>query len=319
MAFLTIMNRAVADIMRQSATRSELLKRRLDALARALKSLERQEVRGLHRTRVASRRLRELVPILQLNHAAARKLARRLRKVTSRLGAVRELDVLLLSIDELHVSSRGAGAALGRVGVAVSKDRDRARRRLEARLPIAGVRRLTRKLERLVASLQIEEASATRAADRSWRWAVDARVARRAARLSKAIDQAGPLYLTDRLHDVRVALKKLRYAAELQAEILGARPSALQRLLRRSQDWLGRMHDLQMLIDRVRQVQGSLTPPTLVEWRDLDALVLSLEDDCRRLHARYMAIRDQLVALAGAAQARSRTSAPPAEAAKRAG
>jgi hypothetical protein len=30
----------------------------------------------------------------------------------------------------------------------------------------------------------------------------------------------------------------------------------------------------------------------------LDALVTSLEDDCRRLHARYMRSRDQLAAIA---------------------
>jgi CHAD domain-containing protein len=317
--FLTIMNRALPDIMRQPATRSELLKRRLDAFVRALKAFDRYEVRGLHRTRVASRRLRELVPILQLDHAAARKLMRRIRKVTTRLGTVRELDVLLLSIDELHVAGRGAGAALGRVGVAVSKDRDRARKRLETRLPIASLWRTARKLERLVAALQIEEAGATRADERSLRWAADARVARRAGRLSKAIEQAGPLYLTDRLHDVRISLKKLRYAAELQSEILGTRSSPLQRLLRRGQDLLGRMHDLQMLIDRVRQVHASLAPPTLIEWRDLDALVLSLEDDCRRLHARYMAIRDQLVASAGTAHARARGSSSAAETARRAG
>ena len=300
------MNRATLDIMRQSAPRSELLKRRLDAFSRALKTLDRHDVRGLHRARVASRRLRELVPVLHIDPHLARKLMRRLRKVTARLGAVRELDVLLLSIDELHVSHRGRGSALGRVGVAVSKERDRARKRLPARLPIDGVGRLTHKLERIVADLQIEEASGARGAERSWRWAVDARVAHRAGRLTEAIDAAGPVYLTDRLHAVRVALKKLRYATELRAEFAGAGDSALLRLLKRGQDLLGRLHDLERLIDRVRQVQASLAPPTLTEWRDLDALVLSLEDDCRRLHARYMAIRDPLSSAAGAAQARPR-------------
>ena len=33
-------------------------------------------------------------------------------------------------------------------------------------------------------------------------------------------------------------------------------------------------------------------------WRDLDALVAALEDDCRRLHARYMRTRDALAAVA---------------------
>src|SRR5438045_2811749 len=121
--------------MPQSIIRSELLKRHLDRLTRALPGVEEGNVRALHRARVASRRLRELVPVLQLNSGAGRKLARRLRRVTTRLGNVRELDVLLLSIDELHVSRRDRAPALGRVGVTVSKDRDRARKRLTARLP----------------------------------------------------------------------------------------------------------------------------------------------------------------------------------------
>src|SRR5258706_6577413 len=126
--------------MRQPVIRSELLKRRLDAFGRMLKGTEEGDVRALHRARVASRRLRELMPMLQLGHGVSRKLARRLRSVTARLGAVRELDALLLSIDELHVSRRARGAALGRVGVTVAKDRDLARKRLATELP-TGARR----------------------------------------------------------------------------------------------------------------------------------------------------------------------------------
>jgi CHAD domain-containing protein len=300
---------AAADIMRQPATRSELLKRRLDAFSRALKAIERDDVRALHRARVASRRLRELLPVLQLEPGAARKLQRRLRKVTSRLGAVRELDVLLMSIDELHHARRARGGALGHVGVAVSKDRDRARKRLAARLPVASMLRLARKLERVVGSLQVEEAGLTRAHDRLWRSVVDARVVKRAARLSGAMDEAGAVYLPDRLHGVRIALKKLRYATELAQETMGERDPARLRLLKRGQDLLGRIHDLHLLMDRVRRVQASLTPTTLMEWRDLDALTVSLEDDCRRLHARYMAVREPLAAIAGSVQTRLRSPA----------
>jgi CHAD domain-containing protein len=301
------MKRAL-DIMRQPSSRSELLKRRLDAFSRALTGLSRDDVRARHRARVASRRLRELMPVLQLEQGTARKLSRRLRKVTMRLGAVRELDVMLMSIDELHVSRRARGAALGRVGVSVSKDRDRARKRLSDRLPLESIKRLVRKLERRVAALQVEEAGMTRADARRWRWAVDALLARRAARLTEAMEKAGAVYLPDRLHVVRVALKKLRYATELAQEASGTRDTARLRLLKRGQDVLGRIHDLHLLMDRVREVQAALAPPTLVEWRDLDALLASLEDDCRRLHARYMAMRDALAATAGASQARARGS-----------
>ena len=58
------------------------------------------------------------------------------------------------------------------------------------------------------------------------------------------------------------------------------------------------MHDLQMLIDRVRDVQASLAPPSLAVWRELDEVVASLDEDCRRLHARYMRARSALLVMA---------------------
>jgi CHAD domain-containing protein len=229
-------------IMPVLTRRSELLKARLDRFSRVLHGVEKGDIRALHRARVASRRLRELLQVLQLEHGTAHKLNRRLRRVTSRLGTVRELDVLMLLVDELHISRRNRSAPIGRVGVAIAKARD--------------------------------------------------------SRLHANIDQAGAVYLPERLHDVRIGVKKLRYAFELAAEAAGAKREGELRMLRRGQEILGRMHDLQMLIDRVRDVQASLAPPSLAVWRELDEVVASLDEDCRRLHARYMRARTALLVLA---------------------
>jgi CHAD domain-containing protein len=305
--------------MPHSITRSELLKRHLDRLTRALPGLEQGDVRALHRARVASRRLRELIPVLQLDHSTSKKLSRRLRKVTSRLGTVRELDVLMLGIDEMHDAHPEQSSALARVGIAVSSDRDQARRRLFAQLPVDDVRRLTHKLDRATTELQLAEGSSSRSAARLWKWAVEARVEQRATRLATAVHDAGALYLPERLHTVRIALKKLRYALELANDVSGARGGADLRALKRGQDLLGRMHDLQVLIDRVREVQASLTPPNVAVWRELDALMTRLENDCRRLHARYMRTRDALVAIAVQLGARHVSSGTAAQRTRRAG
>jgi CHAD domain-containing protein len=281
-----------------STTRSELLNKRVDQFKRVLHAVEEGDVRALHQARVTSRRMRELLPMLQLDRARARKLGRRLRKITARLGTVRELDVLLMLIDELHVSGRRGSGGLGRVGVRVSKDRDHARKRLAAELPVGHMTRLSRKLGRIAESLDEAERASSKTTARSWRWAIDARVAKRARRLSSMIADAGALYLPDRLHAVRIAVKKFRYALELSAEASHDRSSADLRVLKRGQELLGRMHDVQMLIDQVRQTQASLAPPSVTVWRDLDTLVASLEDDCRRLHARYMRQRSDLSAVA---------------------
>jgi CHAD domain-containing protein len=277
--------------------RSELLGKHVDRFTSALNGVVKGDVRALHRARVASRRLRELLALLQLDRDATRKLGRRLRKVTRRLGGVRELDVLLILIDELHVSRPELSQALSRITVPVSKARDDARERLFDRMPVKDMRRIARKLKRLVENLAKAEHANGNTSD-AWRWAVDARTALRASRLSEAIADAGAVYLPDRLHDVRIAVKKLRYSVELAHEVAGRRTSSELRALKRAQDALGRLHDLQVLIDRVRQVQASLTPPNEGVWHSVDRLVTALEDDCRRLHARYIRQRTRLAALA---------------------
>ena len=281
------------------STRSELLARRIDRFAKSLHGLQQGDVLALHRARVGSRRLRELLPTLQLkNPTTVQELGKRLGKVTTRLGMVRELDVLLLLVDELHLSRHDRSSAIGRVGVAVATERDEARKRLLERLPVEKMLRTVRKLEGVADELSRAEASRSSSEHRRWLWVVDARVARRAAQLTTAMNDAGAIYVPARLHVARIKLKKLRYAVELAADIRGTRTDPALRALRRAQDLLGRLHDVQMLLDRVRQMQASLVPPNVTVWRELDALVVLLEDDCRRLHARYMHMRELLVALA---------------------
>jgi CHAD domain-containing protein len=115
------------------------------------------------------------------------------------------------------------------------------------------------------------------------------------------------VYLPERLHAVRIAIKKLRYAMELDAELANVKSSPGLAQLRREQDVLGRLHDLQVLIDRTREEQASLSPPDLRVWRELDVLVAALEDDCRRLHGRFVhdapALQALCSSLAGREQA----------------
>lgn len=296
---------------------SELLRKRLDNFTRPLAAAGDGDIHALHRARVASRRLRELLPLLRIDRETSKKVNRRLRKITRRLGTVRELDVLLLLIEELHLSRRYQPESLSRVAVAVSKERDDARAHLFKRLPVDRMRRIARKLGRAADHIDASAkgkgrsrakesrgkdpgSSHARGADagRDAGGSVEARVSRRAASLTAAMLDAGAVYLPERLHAVRIALKKLRYAVELAAEIAGQPATAVLRNLKRGQDILGRLHDMQVLIDRVRQVQASLTPPTIAVWRALDTLVTALENDCRRLHARYMHLRPALEAIA---------------------
>jgi CHAD domain-containing protein len=141
------------------------------------------------------------------------------------------------------------------------------------------------------------------------------RAARRAQRLAAAIENAAGLYLPDRLHGVRIAVKKLRYTLELTQRPNASRPSARIRTLKSAQDLLGRMHDLEVLIARTRGIQSSPGASTLKVSADLDRLVRRFENECRQLHGHYMASRGVLLSLChrliadGSPRAHARTSA----------
>jgi CHAD domain-containing protein len=272
-----------------------------------LPGVESGEVSAVHRMRVASRRLRELLPVLQLDNAVVRKMNRRLRKVTRRLGSVRELDVLVSLIDEFH-RARPSDKTLRRMAQTLHKARDDAWRRLMHKDAAGDLRRVEKKLEGLAADLDDLDRGRSRG---GWRWAIDARVAHRASLLKDAIREAGSMYVPDRIHGVRLAIKKLRYGLELSAEAAGLKETPELRALKRGQELLGRLRDLQVLMERVRLEQGAMTPPDLAAWRELDTLVAMLENSCRRLHARYVrqrtalsSICDRLSVRAAAAAAR---------------
>src|SRR3712207_6954937 len=60
-----------------------------------------------------------------------------------------------------------------------------------------------------------------------------------------------------RSHEVRIAVKKLRYALELVRELSGSRATAHLRTLKKVQDLLGRMHDFEILDRKSTRLNSS--------------------------------------------------------------
>jgi CHAD domain-containing protein len=276
---------------------------RIAALLDTLPGSLAGDVEAVHRARVASRRLREvLAPMRELWPDGRALLARHdVRRVTRALGPVRELDVATGLFDELATARELDPVARLAVSRALSRDRDRAQRRMRGALPPRWRAQLASALGALVPPVPPDGVAQVMAA-------IDMRVRRRGQRVCETLDHAGTVYVPERLHQVRIAVKQLRYALEVAGEVRGRRPSAQVAQLRRIQDLLGRAHDLHVLAERVGRVQGVVVRTSRPTAAALGHLARALEDTCRADHAAFMSRRPGLLTLCRATDAR--TTAP---------
>ena len=270
-----------------------LIGQRLAALRRALPGARKGDVQAVHQTRVATRRLREALPVVARG-GTARKLRRVARRLTRTLGPVRELDVALLTLEELATGGDVPRRAITWLRRSVTDERRRLHAELVRRIDRCDVDKLQRKA---LATARDKHSPRPTVRDKRRVAAARARAARRAERLRGSIENAAGMYLPDRLHEVRIAVKKLRYAMEVTRELSGSRATARIDTLKRMQDLLGRMHDFEVLIARTRAIQGSPGAPDLRVSGGLDTLVRRLETECRQLHGQYIATRQPILVI----------------------
>jgi CHAD domain-containing protein len=284
-----------------------LILQRLRALSRTLPGARQGDVNTIHQARVATRRLREALPLV-VDGRRRRRLEKRVRVLTRQLGPVRELDVVLQTLDALEAGDVVPHDAITCLRSVVADERHRLHAGMVKHIDTFDLDKLRRKA---TASARERDADAAgsprrgsrrdprrgRRADPDRIAVADRRAARRATALRAAIENAAAIYLPDRLHEVRIAVKKLRYAMEVARDLRASRAVVNIRTLKRSQELLGRIHDLEVLIARTRAVQGSALASDLRLSSHLDRMVRHLENECRRLHGHYIATRASLLAV----------------------
>lgn len=270
-----------------------LLTRRARELQRHLPAAVAGKDEGVHQARVASRRLREGLPVLAAGLKRGKKARRKVRRVTRALGTVREMDVTMQVLDELARAPKVPRDALEDVRGHVLAERERRRDVMLSRLGELNTDKLARRLEEVAIDSTTSDVTV-------WREALAARVSRRAKRFAAAIESAGQIYAPDRLHDVRIATKKLRYVLELAGDtgVRAARPRVAS--LKRLQETLGRLNDLNVLQRHVAAVQTKPPSRRGATGRGLDTIARNLEEECRHLHARYIKQVPALLELAEA-------------------
>ncbi len=276
--------------MTASQSLRQPLERQVRALERQLPPALDGEVEPLHRARVATRRLRELLPLCAplAPHGLVSRVRHRVRRLGRSLGRVREIDVATELASELTDEGRLSGAGARYVARYLADERHRRRRRMTARFAAAPPRKALRDLADVVTAAIVEPRPD------AWRLALAGRLGDRARRLSDAVVVAGAFYAPERVHEVRIAAKKLRYGLEIAGKThkLDASPATIR--LKTMQDTLGRLHDLEVLTGIIQEALLGCDPRQ--RWvGDLDAQRTALAGDCRLLHAEFVAAQPELI------------------------
>jgi len=233
---------------------------------------------SIHQARIATRRARAALRIVDDKESDRLELCRRLGRL---LGHVRELDMTQEVFRMLSMRLLPASCAIAAARRTVERDQQHARRRFAKALDHLELQPLLALRERPSIAVSFWK---------DWRRRIVTETLARQQALCDAIERAPAVYMPNRLHRVRIATKKLRYTLEV-ADATGIRVSrSAMRDLRKVQDLLGRVHDIDVAGRVVQQLDGVGTP-LAGEVALLDAV---MEADCAALHGKYLARRERI-------------------------
>ena len=282
-----------------TVTPAVLMHRHLDTVIGHLPGVFDGEGESVHQARIATRRVREVLPLIREGLAPA--VAEAVRAAGRHLGRVRELDVTsaLLESAALRVVSVATAAATARLRVCE-------RQRLQRRAMVKAIERL--ELERLrdgcsrhepwLAGLR-QRPRTLRTPD--WVEPLWTRIVDRGSDAADAVRHATGVYFPQRAHKARIAVKKLRYAVEVAADTGLWRSDQLLKDLRRVQGTLGSMHDRQVLVDMLDDLAPEQAgTPGMVLLKGL------VEDQIAQAHEDYLRRRERIFAIADACTRASR-------------
>lgn len=251
---------------------------RADRLLAHVRGAQDGDARDTHEARVAARRLAE---VLALTGDAGQRLDRDVRALRRALGATRELDVARLVFDEAALEHRWSKLAAARVRKYLLVERERRHQKVAPPLANVSVSRLRRRIR------AVGEYAAGVPAPKL-RPLVQKRVTARERELVTAINRAGAVYDIDRLHEVRLAVKKLRYTLEVAQEALGRRLALRIQALKVQQGRLGDLHDLQVLVRHIRTLEAGLVSDRGPVAAALTEIRRDLDAESRRLHGQWL-------------------------------
>jgi CHAD domain-containing protein len=266
-----------------------------------------EDIEAVHDMRVASRRLAAAMRVFRECFPGRRyeALLREARRVTRRLGEVRDLDVLIEYFEGLRENvAGGALPGLEYVGVLLGRRRRRARRPMLGALAATERSDLPGRIGRFLReesqayALGVHPGCAAPAtcaeATRPFRVAAPATLEARHGAFYAFAAWAPCPEAAAQLHEMRIAAKWLRYTMELFAPAYADALKKPLAAIRRMQETLGDLHDSDVRLELLRTVvAGPLDARALVEMDVLrpqpvrESLPLLLEGEEKRRRRYY--------------------------------
>jgi len=277
--------------MFSATTPISILRSHAATLVEALPQLYDGDVDAVHDARVASRRVREALPLSEPWHrpAVIEDLGTMFKEIGRSLGRVRDADARLAMLSSLEARVPPAAPSL----VVLRRRHDHLRQRL--------MRKLIKKFERLDIPTVVGDIAAGRSrASRPWArvgggWREQLRrtLKDRAQTMHESVQHTTGVYFPNRLHRTRISVKKCRYAVEIADETgAGSDADDILRYLRNTQDVLGDLHDDQILVDELAAADTSMPPE--IDPEHIKLVIQIVEAECRELHQKYLKRRERL-------------------------
>jgi exopolyphosphatase / guanosine-5'-triphosphate,3'-diphosphate pyrophosphatase len=270
------------DSMAAEAARA-LLKLRMKAVAKLVKQARDESApRRVHQLRVATRRasaaVEAFLPWLEARSAV--RLSRRLKRIRRAAGRVRQHDVHIGMLEQLaKAAPEGQERLIRRLVSWTQKDRE------------AGAADLGRTLERRGAGLGALTRRALANPDQDGApgatFLEAARPVVDAVRSEVAAAAAGDIADLAGLHALRLALKHLRYAAELFRPCLSERFERIMPALTRAQDVFGAVNDSGEMVRHLEDLAVQ------AQKKSVDKETPDLTPPIRALGARYASVHDR--------------------------
>jgi CHAD domain-containing protein len=229
---------------------------------------ETGDIEDIHQMRVATRRLRTMARLLEDTPAFRRKqtsrLRKRLRSLARRLGAVRDLDILLAGLDEYERASVGTETSqpASALRETLLQRREQAlanlRRLLRRPALLKRLRRARRTVRRLRARDTDDRQTLVRHVAGSALWQRYETV----LRFEEAVAGGAS---TEQLHALRIACKQLRYALELFTDDADPCGQSLIETLKDAQDHLGALQDSVFAVTLLMRLRRDLPHNAFLE------------------------------------------------------